>query len=202
MARVIVYYAHPGHRFSHVNAALFEAARDVDGITVVDLYSVYPRFDIRIDDEQQRLRDHDVIVFQHPLFWYSTPSLIKEWLDLVLEHGFAYGAGGEELHGKSLLQAISAAGPEDAYSATGYQHFELRQFLTPMEQTAQLCGMRYLAPYPIFGALRAPQEDRLAPHVAGYRALLEALRDDRIDLDAAVATDILRNGQLPMKPRI
>lgn len=202
MARVLVYYAHPGQRFSHVNVALFDAARDVDGITTLDLYRTYPRFNIDIDAEQQRLRDHDVIVFQHPLFWYSTPALIKEWLDLVLEHGFAYGIGGEALHGKCLLQAVSAAGPEDAYSADGYQHFELRQFLTPMEQTARLCGMRYLAPYPLFGSLRAPEENRLAPHVAGYRALLTALRDDRLDLDAAAAQDILRPEALPLIPRI
>ena len=198
MARVLVYYAHPGHRFSHVNTALFEAARDIDGISTLDLYRAYPRFNIDIDTEQQRLRDHDIIVFQHPLFWYSTPALIKEWLDLVLEHGFAYGTGGEALHGKALMQAISAAGPEDAYSASGYQHFELRRFLTPMEQTARLCGMRYLAPYPLFGALQAPQDGRLAPHIAGYRTVLEALRDDRLDLDAAVAAELLDADALPL----
>lgn len=202
MARVLVYYAHPGDRFSHVNAALFQAARDVDGIATLDLYRAYPRFNIDIDAEQQRLRDHDVIVFQHPLFWYSTPALIKEWIDLVLEHGFAYGTGGEALHGKSLLQVLSAAGPEDAYSPEGYQHFELRRFLTPMEQTARLCGMRYLAPYPLYGALHARDDGRLDPHLAGYRTVLEALRDDRLDLDAAARAETLSADALPLTPRL
>ncbi|MEM1360366.1 MAG: NAD(P)H-dependent oxidoreductase [Pseudomonadota bacterium] len=202
MSRVLVYYAHPGERFSKVNTALYSVARDVDGIQTLDLYRAYPRFNIDIDAEQQRLRDHDVIVFQHPLFWYSTPSLVKEWQDLVLEHGFAYGTGGDALQGKYLMQALSAAGPEDAYSTSGYQHFELRQFLTPMEQTARLCGMHYLAPYAMYGALYAVEEDRLEPHLQGYQRLLEALRDDRLDLLAAQNADVLNPDTLPLKPQV
>lgn len=94
MARLLVYYAHPGHRHSQVNRHMARAAERVAGITFVDLYAEYPRFDIDVEREQQRLLDHDVILFQFPVFWYSTPSLLKEWQDLVLEHGFAYGAGG------------------------------------------------------------------------------------------------------------
>jgi putative NADPH-quinone reductase len=89
MARVIVYYAHPGHKHSHVNRDMMAAARAIEGVTFVDLYGEYPRHNINIDKEQERLVNHDVIVFQFPLFWYSTPSLIKEWEDLVLEYGFA-----------------------------------------------------------------------------------------------------------------
>lgn len=199
MARILLYYAHPGHRYSRTNRALFRAARRVEGITCVDLYAEYPRFAINIDTEQQRLRDHDVIVFQHPLFWYSTPALIKEWQDLVLEHGFAYGDGGTALHGKILMQVLSAAGPEEAYSQEGYQHFPLRTFLTPMEQTASLCGMTYLAPYALYGALKAPGDGRLEAHVAGYPALLEALRDDRLDLEAARLLDVMTAETLPLR---
>lgn len=185
MARVLLYYAHPGHRHSHVNQAMFDATAAIGGITRIDLYATYPRQNIDIDREQALLLDHDVIVFQHPLFWYSTPSLIKEWIDLVLEHGFAYGAGGDRLRGKVLMQAISAAGPAEAYAPEGYQHFPLRTFLTPMEQTARLCKMRYGAPYVLHSALKAPETGAVASHVAGYVALLGALRDDSYDFDAA-----------------
>ena len=70
------------------------AAREVPGITFIDLYAEYPRFDIDIDREQARLVEAGIILFQFPLFWYSTPSIIKVWQDLVLEHGFAYGSEG------------------------------------------------------------------------------------------------------------
>lgn len=173
-------------------------AGNVDGITFVDLYAEYPRNNIDIDKEQQRLLDHDVILFQFPLFWYSTPSLIKEWQDLVLEHGFAYGTGGDSLAGKRMMLAITAAGPEDAYTKSGYQHFPLRTFLTPLEQTAGLCQMKFTPPYVLYASLRAPKEGRVEPHADGYRALLEAIRDDRFNFEKVAAMDVLSFETLPI----
>lgn len=201
MPNVLLCYAHPGHRFSHVNAALWAEAQQVEGLTRVDLYAEYPRFNINIDREQDRLRAADVVVLQYPLFWYATPSLLKEWIDLVFEHGFAYGAGGTALAGKTLAVALSAAGPADAYTAEGYQHFPLRTFLAPMEQTARLCRMEFLPPYVLHGALRAPSDGRLSPHVAGYRRLLEALRDGTLDRAAARDRDVMTAQTLPVTER-
>lgn len=199
MASLIVYYAHPGHRYSHVNRFMARAAAAVDGITFVDLYRDYPRFDIDVDIEQQRLLDHDVILFQFPMFWYSTPSIIKEWEDLVLEHGFAYGSGGDSLAGKRMQLAITAAGPEDAYTPGGYQHHPIREFLTPLEQTARLCKMHYSAPYVLYESLRAPAAGLVEPHVDGYRRLLETIRDDRYDFDTAEQVDVVRYDTLPIR---
>jgi len=196
MGKLIVYYAHPGQRFSRANKALADAARKIDGITFVDLYAEYPRHDIDVDREQTRLLDHDVILFQFPLFWYSTPSLLKEWQDLVLEHGFAYGAGGDKLAGKTLLLAITMAGPEDAYTPSGYQHYPLRTFLTPLEQTARLCKMTFATPYVLHAALEAQETDGIAAHAAGYARLLEAIRDGVYDFDRAAEKDIVTQADL------
>jgi glutathione-regulated potassium-efflux system ancillary protein KefG len=198
MAKLLVYYAHPGHKHSHANKAMVAEAQKVDGITFVDLYAEYPRFEINIDREQQRLLDHDVILFQFPLFWYSTPSLIKEWQDLVLEHGFAYGAGGDKLAGKCMMLAVTAAGPQDAYAQQGYQKYPIRAFLTPLEQTARLCHMEFAAPYVLYGSLRASREGTLEPHVRGYRKLLEAVRDNRYDMAAAVHGEVVSCDDLPL----
>jgi glutathione-regulated potassium-efflux system ancillary protein KefG len=199
MAKLIVYYAHPGHKHSHVNRYMARAAARIDGITFVDLYADYPRFDINVDIEQQRLLDHDVIVFQFPVFWYSTPSILKEWQDLVLEHGFAYGSNGDKLAGKHMLLAVTGAGPADAYTDQGYQHYPLRTFLTPLEQTARLCDMHFTAPYVLYGALQALDAGQVEPHVDGYRQLLEAIRDDRYDFSAAENLDVTGYDTLPMK---
>lgn len=199
MSSLIVYYAHPGHKFSHANKALASVASAIDGIGFVDLYSDYPRFDIDPDVEQQRLLDHDVVLFQFPLFWYSTPSILKEWQDLVLEHGFAYGAGGDKLAGKRMLLAVTGAGPEDAYSPGGYQHYPIREFLRPLEQTARLCGMHFSAPYVLYDALKAPGDGRLDQHVAGYEKLLSAIRDDRYNWDAADKCEVIQFDALPVQ---
>lgn len=199
MARLIVYYAHPGHKYSHVNQVMAKAAGSVDNVSFVDLYRDYPRFDIDVNVEQQRLLEHEVVLFQFPFFWYSTPSIIKEWQDLVLEHGFAYGSGGDRLEGKRLMLAITAAGPEDAYTHKGFQHYPIREFLTPLEQTARLCGMRFPAPYVLYSSLQAPLDGALQPHVDGYRQLLEAIRDDRYDFDAAEGMAVVGFNNLPIK---
>ena len=198
MAKLIVYYAHPGHKHSRANKAMVAEAITVDGISFVDLYAEYPRFEIDIDREQQRLLDHDVILFQFPMFWYSTPSLIKEWQDLVLEHGFAYGAGGNKLAGKYLMLAVTAAGQENANTRNGYQKHPIRTFLTPLEQTARLCHMHFLAPYVLYGSLRATREGLVESHARGYRMLLEAIRDDRFDLQSAKRGEVLCCDDLPI----
>ena len=199
MSQLIVYYAHPGHKFSHANAEMARAASQVTGITYVDLYRDYPRFDIDADVEQRRLLEHDVVLFQFPFFWYSTPSLIKEWQDLVLEHGFAYGGGGDKLEGKRLLLAITVAGPEEAYSPGGFQHYPIRDFLRPLEQTARLCGMKFSAPYVLFGSIKAPSDGRMERHVEGYQKLLCAIRDDRYDWSEADNLDVVDFDSLPIK---
>ncbi|EOB3568086.1 potassium transporter KefG [Vibrio vulnificus] len=183
--KVLVIYAHPSQHRSEVNAPLFAAAQAVDGVTRVDLYAEYPQFDINIDKEQARLLEHDVIVFQFPLYWYSTPALLKEWQDLVLEYGFAYGTDGTALQDKLMLCVVSAGGKEEAYKAEGYNHFTIRQLLAPIEQMAALTSMHYLPPFAIFGARTALEENRIDQHVERYVTLLQALVEDRVNIHAA-----------------
>ncbi|ELS0751528.1 NAD(P)H-dependent oxidoreductase [Vibrio vulnificus] len=183
--KVLVIYAHPSQHRSEVNAPLFAAAQAVDGVTCVDLYAEYPQFDINIDKEQSRLLEHDVIVFQFPLYWYSTPALLKEWQDLVLEYGFAYGTDGTALQDKLMLCVVSAGGKEEAYKAEGYNHFTIRQLLAPIEQMAALTSMHYLPPFAIFGARTALEENRIDQHVERYVTLLQALVEDRVNIHAA-----------------
>ena len=183
--RVLVLLAHPSLERSEVNRPMADALIGIDGVTAIDLYAEYPDFQIDIDREQQRLRTHDAIVFQHPLYWYSTPAILKEWQDLVLEYGFAYGSHGTALHGKIFFDALSAGGAELAYRAEGYNHFTIRELLYPLEQTALLCGMVYLAPFALFGSRTAVDEGRVDCHVADWVRMLEALRDGRLDIDLA-----------------
>ena len=182
---VLVLFAHPSPGRSEVNGPMARAASGIDGVTLVDLYAEYPDFRIDVDREQKRLLENDVVVFQHPLYWYSTPAILKEWQDLVLEYGFAYGTGGNKLHGKVFLDALTAGGLEDAYRDKGYNHFTIGQLLQPLEQTANLCGMAWLPPFALFGARLAVEENRVDQHVADWVRTLEALRDGRLDLQKA-----------------
>jgi len=106
--------------------------------------------------------------------------LLKEWIDLVLEYGFAYGTEGDRLAGKTLMLAITAGSSDDAFSSSGLHHFDLRTFLTPLQQTAQLCQLNFAPPFVLYGSLRAAEDNRISAHAAGYGKLLHALRDDQL----------------------
>jgi len=170
-----------------------DAAQDVGGVTLVDLYATYPDFQIDIDREQARLLAHDVIIFQHPLYWYSTPAILKEWQDLVLEHGFAYGSEGTALRGKIFFSALTAGGLEAAYCSQGYNHFTIRELLHPAEQTAALCGMIYLPPFALFGSRTAVEEGRIDRHIGDWVRLLDAVRDNHIDIASAQHLPLLNS---------
>lgn len=191
--RILVLLAHPVLERSRVNRRLVDAVRDLDGVTVHDLYEVYPTLDIDVRREQQLLLDHDVAVFQHPFYWYSVPSLLKEWQDLVLEHGWAYGANGTRLRGKLTFNAVTTGGPQQVYRAEGRNRFTMRQFLAPWDQTAWLCGMHFLAPFVTHGSFRLNTDTDVAPHASAYRRVLAALRDHRLDLDRAARAERLND---------
>ncbi len=184
MNSILILFAHPALERSRVNRRLIRATRDLPGVTFHDLYEAYPEFDIDVPREQRLLEGHDVIVFQHPFFWYSTPAILKEWQDLVLEHGWAYGSEGLALRGKRLLSSITTGGRESAYDPEGHNRFTIRELLAPIEQTAHLCRMEYLPPFVVHGTHRMT-EGEIQGHCEDWRRVLEALRDDRIDLERA-----------------
>ena len=178
--RLLVLHAHPSSSASVVQRAMLRAIAGLDGVTIADLYAEYPSFDIDVPREQQRLLAHDVIVLQHPFYWYSSPAILKEWQDLVLENGWAYGPGGTRLAGRYLLSAISTGGSEAAYHHEGRNRFEITELLSPYNQTAYLCSMAYLAPFVIHSGRRMPAAE-LSAAAEAYRDLIVGLRDGRID---------------------
>ena len=148
MPKVLLLHAHPAPHKSHANRLLLDAARRVEGVTVRQLYELYPDFLIDVPAEQQLLSEHDVVVFQHPFYWYSAPSLMKEWLDLVLQHGWAYGEGGTRAsRGKPLLQAVTCGGSLEVYCSAGRHGHTVRDFLLPVRTNR--APLRHDVPRPI-----------------------------------------------------
>jgi glutathione-regulated potassium-efflux system ancillary protein KefG len=149
------------------------------GVTLHDLYEAYPDMMINVHREQELLTEHDVVVMHHPFYWYSAPAILKEWQDLVLQFGFAYGDGGDALRGKILINVITTGGGKDSYRSDGDNGYYMRQLLAPFDRTAHLCGMIYLPPYVVHGTHRMDRYEA-DNHALAYRKLLEALRDAEI----------------------
>jgi glutathione-regulated potassium-efflux system ancillary protein KefF len=167
-ARAYLLAAHPDWRESHVNRLLLQQAREVPGVQVQDLYARYPDYDIDVAREQANAEAAQLIVLLHPIQWYSMPALMKLWLDEVLRYGWAYGRAGTALHGKDLWLVASTGGPEQSYHPQGYNRYFFDAFLPPYEQTAALCGMRFLPPLLLHGAHRADAAE-LQAHADVFR---------------------------------
>lgn len=173
-ANILVVLAHPALEKSHVNRPMADAAANVPNVTVHDLYEHYPDFYIDKAAEQALIVKHDVIVLQHPLYWYSVPALMKEWLDIVFEHGFAYGRDGKGLQGRTMMNAWTGGSAEtDFFDAEGQPM--VPQLMRPFECTAAYCGMHYLPPLCHYatGEMTAPQIDESC---ARFVSLLQRLQ--------------------------
>lgn len=169
--KTLVLTAHPNLSKSRINRAWFDALSEAADVTTRDLTAIggsEMRFDI--EAEQALLLAHDRIVFQFPFYWYSATPVMKAWMDQVLNYGFAYGPGGDQLKGREFLILVSTGGPEHSYHAGGYNNFTMAEFLKPFQQTANLAGMTYLRPFVGHGMAVATQEQIEAnvPHMLAY----------------------------------
>ncbi len=188
MSRLLLLFAHPAFERSRIHRALLAAARTVPGVTIRDLYQLYPDFDVDAAAEQEALLAHDHVLIQFPLYWYATPPLVKQWEDIVLEHGWAYGRTGRQLEGKRLQCVVTAGGPETAYGPDGFNQVPIRTFLLPIEATARLCRLQYLPPWIVHGSHRL-ESPSIAQAAERYRSFLEAAVGDRIDWSTEAAHD-------------
>lgn len=194
MNRILILFAHPALEKSRVNRRLAEAVNGLDRVRFRDLYELYPDYDVDVPREQELLTEHDIVVLQHPFYWYSVPPLLKQWIDLVLEHGWAYGSEGKALVGKQVLSVISTGGRDIAYRHGGHNRFTMRELLAPIEQTFVLCGMDYLPPFCVHGS-HGMQIEEIDRHAREYRRAIEALRDGRLDIETLLSVPVL-NGLL------
>jgi glutathione-regulated potassium-efflux system ancillary protein KefG len=170
--QVLILFAHPALHRSRINKSMLNQVTGLDNITVQNLYESYPDFYIDVHWEQALLLNADLVVFQHPLYWYSAPPLLKLWQDVVLEKGFAYGGGGDALRGKDFMLAISSGGQDAAYQPGGYHSFYFHDFLRPFEALANFCGMQYHKPFVIQGGDDLT-EDAIQSHSQAYRLMLQ-----------------------------
>lgn len=185
---IYVIAAHPAWRQSRVNRPLMLAAQALARVQVQDLYSSYPDYSIDVAAEQTALEKARLVVLLHPIQWYSMPALQKLWLDEVLTYGWAYGDKGRQLHGKDLWLVATTGGPEASYQPDSYNRYLFDAFLPPYEQTAALCGMRFLPPLVLYGA-HVVGQDVVNQHIATFSQRLQSYPNwpEMADLDPCQA---------------
>ncbi|TDW26982.1 NAD(P)H dehydrogenase (quinone) [Cryobacterium psychrophilum] len=165
--RVLVIVAHPNLATSRINAAWTAVLRKQAAVTVHLLYDAYPDGRIDVAREQRLLLEHDRIILQFPFQWYNCPPLLKQWLDDVLERGWAYGPGGTALAHKELGIAVSTWSAEADYQSLGPYGRTMDELTSPFEVTARRLGMAYLPGFFLNGVGHVTAEN-LAGNCARY----------------------------------
>ncbi|MGF1555594.1 NAD(P)H-dependent oxidoreductase [Paucihalobacter sp.] len=176
--KILILFAHPLYEKSYAHKALIKNIPNTEDVRLHDLYELYPDFNINIKYEQELLQEHDIIIWQHPMYWYSCPPLLKQWIDMVLEYNWAYGNKGNALRNKLIFQVITTGGKKENYASTGRDRYTIQDLLEPFNQTALVCKMIYLPPYVVHGTHQMQEADYEASGKSYGIFLSELLRID------------------------
>ena len=138
---VLIINGHPAPNASTANKHILETiAKALPEAEVRTLAEVRGPAGFDVAAEQAALRRADVVVLQFPFCWYAVPAVVKDWIDHVFTHGFAYGSGGTALHGKRIVFSFTTGAEASGYVKDGPMGWPVEAFLPPLLQTARMCG--------------------------------------------------------------
>ena len=157
--KTTVFLFHPDIKSSKINSLLADGASE-QGIEVRNMYELYPNFKFDVEEEHKVVEKTDRIILQFPIYWYSSPSLLKEWQDVVLTHSWAYGSKGNVLHGKELVLAVTAGGELDEYQHGESVNYRLTELLRPFQATSDLIGTKFIKPFEVYDTENLTDEQR------------------------------------------
>ncbi len=147
--KTLIIFAHTFWENFKVNKALLESLKNSPNITIHNLTTTYPDGKINIESEIALLKEADNIVFQFPLFWFSVPSLLKEWQDRILT-AILYGDSPKILEGKSFQIITTAGGSESTYD--GHHGATLKDLMLPIYHSFEYLGAKSKEVFCIFSA--------------------------------------------------
>lgn len=159
--KTLVIVAHPNLQESIINSLwLDKLKKSPELYTIHNLYDEYPNFDIDIIREQSLVENHDNIIFQFPIYWFSCPPLLKQWFDSVLTYGWAYGSSsGYRLQGKKIGLAVTAGIQQKDYTKSGRYYYTLTELLRPFEVTVNYIRATWIEPFCFYGMESSPDKN-------------------------------------------
>jgi len=74
---------------------------------------------------QKMIAQSDLLIFQFPMWWFSMPSVLKNWIEKCFSFDFAYNGRERRwfsdgpFRGKTVLLSITTSGPRHIYTDKG-----------------------------------------------------------------------------------
>lgn len=137
--------AGPGDFTERTNKEVFELGAEQENATKHDGFSR------EIQGEIDRLFAADFLILQFPMWWYSTPAILKGWIDRVFAYGVAYDFertwNRGVYHGKRAMLAFTTGAPAAVFEPDG-RSGDLERVLWPLHGgVLALCGFDVLQPF-------------------------------------------------------
>ncbi|XP_051557523.1 NAD(P)H dehydrogenase [quinone] 1-like isoform X2 [Myxocyprinus asiaticus] len=103
-----------------------------------------------ITEEQQKVKQADLVIFQFPLYWFSVPAIMKGWIDRVLIQGFAFSMQRMYDNGmfqeKKAMLSFTTGATESMFQPDGI-HGDINVALWPLQNgVLHFCGFQVLTP--------------------------------------------------------
>ncbi|XP_069880794.1 ribosyldihydronicotinamide dehydrogenase [quinone] isoform X2 [Dipodomys merriami] len=111
-----------------------------------EAYEAFKKSSLTSDivEEQKKVQEADLVIFQFPLYWFSVPAILKGWMDRVLCQGFAFDIPGFYdsgfLKDKLALLSLTTGGTAEMYTKAGVSG-DFRYFLWPLQKAEASCSL-------------------------------------------------------------
>lgn len=117
-----------------------------------------------IREEQEKLSEAELVIFQFPVWWFSMPAILKGWVDRVFARGFAYSAGRKyskgHFKGKRAMLALTTGTAGSLYEPAGIDG-DLLHVLWPIHNGIfAYTGFTVLPPFAAWMPSRVDAEQR------------------------------------------
>src|SRR5690606_22808295 len=175
--KTLIIVTHPDIDHSLINKRWVEMLKEQpDKYSVHELYKAYPDENIDIKAEQTRMEQYGKIVFQFPVYWFSSPAFLKKWMDEVLIYGWAFGSKSEyKWSGKKSALALSVGLEEHEYGQSEKYKYRPEQLMRPFELTFDYVKADYPPFFAYYGIDPHSPKAWIEKSVPLYMDFLEAL---------------------------
>ncbi|XP_031167469.1 ribosyldihydronicotinamide dehydrogenase [quinone]-like [Sander lucioperca] len=135
-----------------------------------------------IMEEQRKLTQADLVIFQFPMYWFTVPAIVKGWIDRVLTLGYAHSPENRYSQGifkdKKAMLSFTTGSPESMFSANGING-DMNVTLWPLQNgILHYCGFQVLAPQIFWAPSYVPPEAR-STMLEGWRKRLQGLLGEK-----------------------
>lgn len=152
--KTLIIMAHSNPNDSKINKRIKHTLENEEDIIYKDIKSLYQDYNFDVKKEQEALMNAQKIIFQFPLYWWTAPAILKQWMDDIYTYGFAYKYDDKgawkalKLQNKEFQMIVTIGGSEEDYKN---MNVKVKDCLSSYSITASALGMKELDPYLLYG---------------------------------------------------